>query len=230
MPVGLAGELLCSVIELEAGLLRLPRAMAFVAPGHRAVGTICRTRLREKRWRRCATDGAVAEGFEPSEAFTSRAFEARSLGRSDTPPPRRLSNRSAVRRIRLLAIECDFSPSTVVDRTRSRMPVRTVAAVIHGAGPAASRQHLGDAGQPHMAVQPRRTTRSARSSISPSPSDCRDSCLGIAPCPHALRGHPARPAPRTRRSRHQSGSAVQSAAAAERLAVDHADARRCADS
>src|SRR5215216_1151860 len=33
---------------------------------------------------------AVAAGFEPAEAFTSRAFEARSLGRSDTPPPVRL--------------------------------------------------------------------------------------------------------------------------------------------
>ena len=29
---------------------------------------------------------AVAEGFEPSEAFTSHAFEACSLGRSDTLP------------------------------------------------------------------------------------------------------------------------------------------------
>jgi hypothetical protein len=35
----------------------------------------------------------VAEGFEPSEAFTSHAFEACSLGRSDTPPPERLPRR-----------------------------------------------------------------------------------------------------------------------------------------
>ena len=40
---------------------------------------------------------AVAEGFEPSEAFTSRAFEARSLGRSDTPPPERLPKALRVR-------------------------------------------------------------------------------------------------------------------------------------
>ena len=35
----------------------------------------------------CLVSLAVAAGFEPAEAFTSRAFEARSLGRSDTPPP-----------------------------------------------------------------------------------------------------------------------------------------------
>src|SRR6266542_1064738 len=35
---------------------------------------------------------AVAEGFEPSDGgCPSRAFEARSFGRSDTPPPERLS-------------------------------------------------------------------------------------------------------------------------------------------
>ena len=33
---------------------------------------------------------AVAAGFEPAEGCPSRAFEARSLGRSDTPPPERL--------------------------------------------------------------------------------------------------------------------------------------------
>lgn len=34
---------------------------------------------------------AVAEGFEPSDGgYPSHAFEACSLGRSDTPPPRRL--------------------------------------------------------------------------------------------------------------------------------------------
>ena len=33
---------------------------------------------------------AVAVGFEPTEAFTSHAFEACSFGRSDTPPPRRV--------------------------------------------------------------------------------------------------------------------------------------------
>jgi hypothetical protein len=38
----------------------------------------------------CLVSLAVAEGFEPSEAFTSHAFEACSLGRSDTPPPGRL--------------------------------------------------------------------------------------------------------------------------------------------
>jgi hypothetical protein len=43
---------------------------------------------------------AVAAGFEPAEGCPSRAFEARSLGRSDTPPPERLSNRSAWGRIR----------------------------------------------------------------------------------------------------------------------------------
>ena len=35
---------------------------------------------------------AVAAGFEPAEGCPSRAFEARSLGRSDTPPPERLPN------------------------------------------------------------------------------------------------------------------------------------------
>ena len=40
---------------------------------------------------------AVAAGFEPAEAFTSRAFEARSLGRSDTPPPGRLPKERARR-------------------------------------------------------------------------------------------------------------------------------------
>lgn len=29
----------------------------------------------------------MAEGFEPSEGYPSHAFEACSLGRSDTPPP-----------------------------------------------------------------------------------------------------------------------------------------------
>ena len=42
---------------------------------------------------------AVAEGFEPSEAFTSHAFEACSLGRSDTPPPGRVPNRASRARI-----------------------------------------------------------------------------------------------------------------------------------
>ena len=32
----------------------------------------------------------MAAGFEPAEGCPSRAFEARSLGRSDTPPPERL--------------------------------------------------------------------------------------------------------------------------------------------
>jgi hypothetical protein len=36
---------------------------------------------------------AVAAGFEPAEGCPSRAFEARSLGRSDTPPPERLPRR-----------------------------------------------------------------------------------------------------------------------------------------
>src|ERR1700761_3342173 len=43
------------------------------------------------RWRRCA----VAEGFEPSDGgYPSHAFEACSLGRSDTPPPGSLPNRA----------------------------------------------------------------------------------------------------------------------------------------
>ena len=42
---------------------------------------------------------AVAAGFEPAEAFTSRAFEARSLGRSDTPPPGRLPKSGGLARI-----------------------------------------------------------------------------------------------------------------------------------
>ena len=45
----------------------------------------------------CLVRLAVAAGFEPAEAFTSRAFEARSLGRSDTPPPERLPNVMRVR-------------------------------------------------------------------------------------------------------------------------------------
>jgi hypothetical protein len=40
---------------------------------------------------------AVAAGFEPAEGCPSRAFEARSLGRSDTPPPERLPNVMRVR-------------------------------------------------------------------------------------------------------------------------------------
>ena len=36
------------------------------------------------------SDDAVAEGFEPSKALALHAFEACSLGRSDTPPPGRL--------------------------------------------------------------------------------------------------------------------------------------------
>src|SRR3954463_13994094 len=35
---------------------------------------------------------AVAVGFEPTEAFTSHAFEACSFGRSDTPPPRTIQD------------------------------------------------------------------------------------------------------------------------------------------
>jgi hypothetical protein len=35
---------------------------------------------------------AVAVGFEPTEAFTSHAFEACSFGRSDTPPSKRLQD------------------------------------------------------------------------------------------------------------------------------------------
>jgi hypothetical protein len=38
-------------------------------------------------------DLAVAVGFEPTEAFTSHAFEACSFGRSDTPPPESLPQR-----------------------------------------------------------------------------------------------------------------------------------------
>ena len=40
---------------------------------------------------------AVAAGFEPAEGCPSRAFEARSLGRSDTPPPERLPKVMRVR-------------------------------------------------------------------------------------------------------------------------------------
>ena len=41
----------------------------------------------------------MAEGFEPSEGFPSHAFEACSLGRSDTPPPERLPNAAGRARI-----------------------------------------------------------------------------------------------------------------------------------
>ena len=43
---------------------------------------------------------AVAAGFEPAEGCPSRAFEARSLGRSDTPPRGRLPKERARTRIR----------------------------------------------------------------------------------------------------------------------------------
>src|ERR1700712_3944997 len=52
------------------------------APADRGVGRSGRTM-------------AVAEGFEPSEALTSHAFEACSLGRSDTPPPRTITEWAA---------------------------------------------------------------------------------------------------------------------------------------
>ncbi len=54
-----------------------------------------RLELRQKPERRalarrdpafCLFRLAVAVGFEPTEAFTSHAFEACSFGRSDTPP------------------------------------------------------------------------------------------------------------------------------------------------
>jgi hypothetical protein len=47
----------------------------------------------------CLVRVAVAEGFEPSEAFTSHAFEACSLGRSDTPPPGRVPKAAGRARI-----------------------------------------------------------------------------------------------------------------------------------
>jgi hypothetical protein len=41
----------------------------------------------------CSCGMAVAEGFEPSDGgYPSHAFEACSLGRSDTPPPDSLPN------------------------------------------------------------------------------------------------------------------------------------------
>src|SRR5215207_8189355 len=54
---------------------------------------------------------AVAEGFEPSEAFTSRAFEARSLGRSDTPPPVRLPKAPGRERIAWLTRSSLWPPT-----------------------------------------------------------------------------------------------------------------------
>lgn len=44
-------------------------------------------------------ESAVAAGFEPAEGCPSRAFEARSLGRSDTPPPKSVPNRWGPERI-----------------------------------------------------------------------------------------------------------------------------------
>ena len=43
---------------------------------------------------------AVAAGFEPAEGCPSRAFEARSFGRSDTPPRRTIPNPDASDEIR----------------------------------------------------------------------------------------------------------------------------------
>ena len=43
---------------------------------------------------------AVAAGFEPAEGCPSRAFEARSFGRSDTPPRRTIPNPDASEEIR----------------------------------------------------------------------------------------------------------------------------------
>ena len=48
---------------------------------------------RLRRGRRWPDQLAVAAGFEPAEGCPSRAFEARSLGRSDTPPRERLPRR-----------------------------------------------------------------------------------------------------------------------------------------
>src|SRR4051795_9773138 len=63
------------------------RGIETPAPPRRAAPASCLLRL------------AVAEGFEPSVAFTTRAFEARSLGRSDTPPPERLLEGGGFQRI-----------------------------------------------------------------------------------------------------------------------------------
>lgn len=42
----------------------------------------------------------MAAGFEPAEGCPSRAFEARSFGRSDTPPPRTVPNAGRAEEIR----------------------------------------------------------------------------------------------------------------------------------
>jgi hypothetical protein len=49
---------------------------------------------------------AVAEGFEPSEGFPSRAFEARSFGRSDTPPRASLASPTTVGPIGEWTLRC----------------------------------------------------------------------------------------------------------------------------
>jgi hypothetical protein len=71
------------------------------------------TPVRE-RWRGlafCLVRVAVAEGFEPSEAFTSHAFEACSLGRSDTPPPGRVPKSAGRARI-----QTEVPPPNGLDR------------------------------------------------------------------------------------------------------------------
>ena len=56
---------------------------------------------------------AVAAGFEPAEGCPSRAFEARSLGRSDTPPPERLPKGGARPRVRSMIVRVRLVCSTV---------------------------------------------------------------------------------------------------------------------
>ena len=55
---------------------------------------------------------AVAAGFEPAEGCPSRAFEARSLGRSDTPPPERLPKLMQSRESEIDREFQDRAPST----------------------------------------------------------------------------------------------------------------------
>jgi hypothetical protein len=64
--------------------MRLKMRLSRREPGRPARATrLCP--LISGRWRR-----AVAQGFEPWEACTSHAFEACSLGHSDTPPRTRI--------------------------------------------------------------------------------------------------------------------------------------------
>ena len=124
------------------------------------------SRPHQVRRRGCCVAVAAA-GFEPAEGCPSRAFEARSFGRSDTPPRRRITEGDASDEIRSTRMATSAAAGQRPKKARraaphsaSRMPPRTSTRWLSRGSRTTSnseddRARLGIVGAEHEPVDPR---------------------------------------------------------------------------